>query len=281
MKSLALRSVLSVAALGAALSSHAQVANGGFEVGASENSASISGWGTVGNAFLSSTARFSTPAQGAYQATVATALDGQFGERPGIGVSATAAESQLGLSQGALSAVGNGRASRVSAVTQTVHLNAGDRLLLGYDFLTDEVYKATDPNLSTFDLAPNASRNDFGFFSYSVGGASGIVKLIDTFYGYSRFGPGQSDFTTGLFPTPDSDPLFSESGYLSYAFTASVSGDYLIGLGVADGETGQFGTSGLPSGMLFDDVRIETVPEPASMLALGLGAAAMLRRGRK
>ena len=225
----------------------------------------------MGDAFLSTTARFSTPAAGTYQATLATATDGQLGEHAGNGVAAATAETFLGVTSGSLSNVGNGRASQVSAVRQTIPLNVGDKLLFDYDFLTDEVYKATDPSLSVFDTRPDANRNDFGFLSYAVGGTSSVTKLIDTFYGYSSTGPGQSQFNTGLKPTPDTDPLFSESGYLLYTFTAPVSGSYAFGFGVANGETGQAGTSGSPSGLLVDNLRIvPAVPEPASMAALGL-----------
>lgn len=268
-----------IATFAASVAAHAQVVNGSFEQSASENSTVIPGFASVGNAFLSSTAHFSTPSDGAFQATLATALDGQYGEHAGTGTSAAAAETFLGLNA-PLSSLGNGRVSEVSAIRQTLSLNAGDQLLFDFNFLTDEVYKATNPALSTYDKRPGADRNDFGFFSYAVGGASSATKLIDTFYGYSSTGPGQSDFVTGLSPTPDTDPLFSESGYLLFTFTAPTTGSYTLRFGVANGETGTEGTSSTPSGLLVDNLRIVPVPEPTSMAALGLGLLAAARRRR-
>lgn len=259
---------------------HAQVTNGSFETGASENATAIAGWGTVGDTFLSTNARFSTPPDGSYQATTVTTTDGSYGEHSGVGVTATAAESYLGLSSGAFTGVGNGTASLVSAVRQTIHLNAGDQLLFSYDFLTDEVYKANDPS----DTRPATNRNDFGFLSYSLGGTSKVTKLIDTFYGYSSTGAGADDFSTGLVPTPVTDPLVSESGYLGGSFLATVAGDYTFGFGVVNAEMGAAGTSADPSGLLVDNVRIrpgQPTPEPASLAAVAMGVVAAVRRRKR
>lgn len=262
-------------------SAHAQLVNGSFETGASKNATTIAGWTAVGNAFLSETSNFSTPTSGTYQATVATALDGQYGEHAGSGVTAATAETFLGLPGGALSAVGNGTAVTVSALRQTLTLNAGDKLLFDYDFLTDEVYKATDLAFSASDRRPATNRNDFGFLSVSrAGGTATVVELIDTFYGYTSTGPGQSDFNTGLVPTPETDPLFSESKYLAFTYTVPSAGVYTFGLGVSGGEVGAAGTSGSPSGMLFDNARLILAPEPAT-LAIGFLATTVLGRRRR
>lgn len=284
-----IRSVALLAALVSAGGAQAQVANGSFENLASENGTVIAGWGTIGNAFTSSTARFSTPTSGTYQATLATTLDGQYGEPAGSGASASSAEAFLGLSGGSLTGVGNGGASLVSAISQTVHMNAGDQFIFSYNFLTNEVVETNDPNSSAFDRRPDASRNDFGFFSFSLGGTSSVTKLIDTFYGYNSTGPGPSDFDTGFTITPNSDPLVSESGYLTFTFTASTAGDYLFGLGVANAERGTPGTSGINSGMLFDNVRYVpfvappggTTPAPAAMMAFGVGMLGRARRRKR
>ena len=268
-------------AAGIAAAAHAQVVNPSFETNAAENATTISGWATIGDAFLSNTARFSTPTAGSFQATMATATDGQFGEHAGSGTTAALAETFLGVTSGSILAAsgGSARVGDVSAIRQTFTLNAGDRLLFDYDFLTDEVYKATNPGLSEFNTQPSADRNDFGFLSYRVGALSNVTKIVDTFDGYT---PGtDTAFGTGFLPTPDSDPLISETGYRQYTFLAPVTGSYTFGFGVSTGESGQVGTSGVPSGLLVDNFRVVPVPEPGTWTALVLGATALLRRRKR
>lgn len=207
----------------------AAVTNPRFEAGASKNATAINGWASVGDAFLSETSNFSTPTNGTYQATLARATDGNYGEHAGAAATAAAAETFLGISAGSLSGVGNGIARTASAIRQTIHLNVGDKLTFDYDFLTNEIYKAINPANASFEQRPATDRNDFAFLSYAADGTAGVVKLIDTFYGYSSTGAGQSAFNTGFVPTPDTDPLFAESKYLAYAFTATATGDYAIG----------------------------------------------------
>ena len=129
---------------------------------------------------------------------------------------------------------------------------------------------------SVFNTQPDASRNDLGFLSYRLGALSNVTKIVDTFDGYT---PGTNiTFGTSFVPTPDTDPLFSETGYRLYTFLAPVTGSYTFGFGVSTGESGGVGTSAVPSGILVDNFRVVPVPEPATFALLGLPALALLRR---
>lgn len=259
---------------------NAQVVNPSFESDPNY-STTITGWQRSGHGFTANTALFSTPTKGTYQAVMATGLDGQFNEPAGSGVAAGAAETFLGLSAGSLAAVGNGDVAMISSITQTIHLDAGDKLSFDYNFLTNAVYNDHTAANADFAIRPDADANDFGFFTVSGGAISSVTKLIDVFYGYQNTSSAQDGFNTGFVPTPSTDPFFSESGYQTYTYTATATGNYKIGFGVTDAYTGSSNPL-VNSGLEIDNVRVvAAVPEPATMAALGLGVAALLRRRKR
>ncbi len=159
---------------------------------------------------------------------------------------AASLENFLGLSNGSLSSLGNGVARGGAAIKQTFTANVGDVISFDWNFLTDEG-------------TPNARNNDFAFFSLS-----GLTELADT----------NVSFVDSF------SPFREETGYQTTSYTITKAGTYTLGLGVVN--TGD--VKGL-SGLLVDNVRTETVPEPASMLGIlafgALGGKKLLKRKQK
>ncbi len=158
-------------------------------------------------------------------------------------ISTNSLEEFLGLSTGSLNSLGNGLATGGGAIKQTFTATAGDVISFDWNFLTNEA-------------TPNASYNDFAFVSLN-----GLTELADT--------------TSAFF---DSSTLFrQETGYQTTSFTIATAGTYTLGFGVVN-----VGDSRVPSGLLVDNVRTETVPEPASMLGIlafgALGGKKLLKR---
>ena len=272
--SLPLKHVALILALGASVGAHAQVLNGSFETDAA-NTLAITGWNKVGHGYVATTTNYQDPTQGTKQAVVATALDGTYNEPAGTGVSGATAETALGLAAGRLQGVGNGQVANVSAIYQTIRLNVGDRLLFSAALLTNQVYNTGD----AFSTRPSEANNDFGFLSTSLGSTSSVVKLADMFDGYASTGSSASAFTTAFrYDSDVNDPFLGEGPYRSYTYTATAAGDYRIGFGAANAYTGT-NPNGINSALLVDNVRVvAAVPEPATIAALGLGLAALLRR---
>ena len=154
-------------------------------------------------------------------------------------------ENFLGLAVGSLDDLGTNDARVGSAIKQTVTAKAGDILTFDWNFLTNE--------------STPAFFNDFAFVSLT-----GLNLLADTF----------SPFVTSL------TPFDEETEFQTFSFTFETAGTYTLGLGVAD----IFDTL-VDSGLLVDNVELESVPEPTSILSLlslvALGTGSVLKRQHK
>jgi hypothetical protein len=148
-------------------------------------------------------------------------------------------ETFLGLSAGELT---NWGATEGSAIKQEITVNAGDVLTFSWNFLTD------DPL--------NEQYNDFGFFS--ITGSS--TRLGDT------YSPTSLSFSR----------LAQETGYQPFSYTFASAGTYTLGFGVVDVDRDGGGDTSVNSALLVDNVNVESVPEPFTILgtltALGFGA---------
>ena len=157
-------------------------------------------------------------------------------------------EAFLGLAPGSLDNLGNGNATFGSAIRQTFTGRAGDILTFDWNFLTNEF---TDPSNSF---------NDFSFVSLGL-----LSELADT----------RLPIFLGS-PTPFNE----ETGFRTFSFTIPTTGTYVLGLGVTD-----VGDTVVDSGLLVDNVRLTSVPEPTStlgVLAFGaFGAGSLLKRKRQ
>ncbi len=270
--------VLLVAGLWGSQAKADPILNGGFE-----DPTPFHFWGTVGDTQIQGSLMGVSPTEGLSHALLATYTDGSINPVvvPGAGVAEGTLESGLGLSYGSLSTFSGSTILAGSGISQTVHLVAGEKLSFKWDFLTNQTYN-DGTNMS---IAPSATNNDFSFFNLvneAPGGSSQIFKLADTFYGYSNDPSSAAGFDSGLVLTDPSNPFISETKYQSFSITVSVTGDYLVGAGVAHVTAGGAPDNGVNSGLLVDDFKVAAVPEPASFLGLGLlGMGVVLRRRRK
>ncbi|MDY7024225.1 MAG: PEP-CTERM sorting domain-containing protein, partial [Cyanobacteriota bacterium] len=144
-------------------------------------------------------------------------------------VATASIENFLGLDIGSLDDLGNGTATFGSAIQQTFTANAGDILSFDWNFLTDE-------GTPTFF-------NDFAFVSIIS-----LSELADTTF---------PDFFSSL------SPFNEETGFQSFSFIIPMSGTYSLGIGITDVEDAI-----VDSGLLIDNVALQTVPEPASIFGL-------------
>jgi hypothetical protein len=212
--------------------------NGGFETG------DFTGWTTLGETSIETSAFGSGPTQGTSQASLSTA---------GAAFAGSIIEEFLGLEIGSLTNFGipldpfrlpngdpfpGGVATQGSAIRQTFTANAGDILTFDWNFLTNET--ALFPPL-----------NDFSFVSISS--LQDLAGALD-----QRFQPVISPMTQ----------LFQETGFQPFSFTIPTTGTYTLGIGVTD-----WRDTTKDSVLLVDNVQIASVPEPTSALAvLGFGA---------
>jgi len=266
-----------VAAVAIAGFAGAQVTNPGFE-----DATAFNGWNTTGDAQIQTSALGIVPPEGVNQAFLATFTNAS--STPpvagGSGVSEATLTAALGLNAGDLASFSGGNIDMGSGVVQTVHLEAGQTLTFKWDFLTNQVFNDGDPGDS---FAPDPANNDFAFASIvPTGGGGTIFKLADTFDGFVD-GTGSAGFLSGLVPTSLLTPFFSETTYRTFSWTAGATGDYLIGVGVAQVTAVGAVDNGVNSGVLADDFQVSNpVPEPASMVGLGILCAGLLRRrGRR
>lgn len=203
------------------------IINGGFEIG------NFTGWTTIGETSIETSAFGSTPTSGSSQALLSTG---------GATFADSIIEKSLGLEAGTLDNLGNRDATQGSAIRQTFTAEAGDVLTFDWNFLTGE----ETPNYF----------NDSSFVSINS-----VSKLADTTF---------PSFVSSL------TPFIEETGFQTFSFTIPTTGTYTLGLGVTD-----VGEDTTNSGLLVDNVKIASVPEPSSALGVlvcgALGAVSVLR----
>ena len=158
-------------------------------------------------------------------------------------VTDTNLESFLDLSLGSLDTLLSANVVEGSAIKQTFTVRQGETLSFSWNFLSNE---------TVFDDQPTTF-NDLAFVS--IGGT--VLKIADT---SNLANPSNTIFNT-------------ETGYKTFSYTFTQGGTYLLGIGVVDvDDSNDF----FPSGLLVDNVEIQSVPEPmtilGSLVALGMGA---------
>jgi hypothetical protein len=168
--------------------SHAAIINGGFETG------NFTGWTTIGNASIQTSAFGSGPTEGTFEALVSTAEPT---------VSASTLETFLGVAPGSLNDLGNGNATAGSAIKQTFAANAGDILNFDWNFLTNEF------------TSPTNFYNDFSFVSL------GLVSTL-------------ADTRAPIFLSGTPTPFNQQTGFKTFSFTVPTTGTYTLGIGVTD-----------------------------------------------
>ncbi len=151
----------------------------------------------------------------------------------------------LGIVGTDILALGQGSPTTGSAIKQTITASAGDVLTFDWNFMTDEHNEAP-------------MYNDFAIFSVD-GTPYLLASRLTTFSTLDLVSP-----PTGF----DGQTHYSSQSHL---FTTSGSHDLTYAVF-------NVGDSGHNSVLLVDDVNV-SIPEPSLLAVIGLGGAAILRRG--
>ncbi|HEY9725652.1 MAG TPA: S8 family serine peptidase [Chroococcales cyanobacterium] len=151
-------------------------------------------WNVTGNASIQTAAFGRSPTDGTYQALITNGTGA---------VSDAQLETALGLSAGAIDALGNGNATQGSALQfQSITVQAGDILSFDWNFLTQE-------------STPSKFHNDFGFVAISN---SSLSELADTHSSFIPFSGGFSE----------------QTGYGTFSYQFTQAGTFNVGVGVVD-----------------------------------------------
>ncbi|BAZ48591.1 Na-Ca exchanger/integrin-beta4 [Nostoc sp. NIES-4103] len=202
----------------------------------------FNGWTTLGSASIETATFGSGPTQGNSQALLSTG---------GATFNDSILEKFLALEDESLNSLGKGQVTQGSAIQQTFTAKAGDILSFDWDFLTNEVL-------------PPITFSDFSFVSISSqdNSVSSLLALADV------------TNTTSEFSLTD---FFQETGFQTFSFKLPTTGTYTLGLGVLD-----VGDGDIDSGLLIDNFKLTSVPEPTSGLSLlGFSTLVLLKFRRK
>jgi len=209
----------------------------------------FTGFATIGDTSIVTSTFGSGPTQGTFEALLTTISPYQV--PPGNAADVSILEPFLGLSPGQLSTLTTDPfgVTDGSAITQTFTASKGSVLKFDYNFLTNELLQ----------LPPF---NDLAFVEIG----STLIKLTDV--------------STATLVA--SNTVFAnETGFQTYSYTIPATGTYTFGIGVA-GVEDVFGQSAI----LVDNITLTSgVPEPTSMIPLGIGMATLagysVYRGRR
>lgn len=193
---------------------------------------------TVGDASVVGP-NFFTPAAGSRQALVTTfssAADG--GNVSGTdATTAAGVETFLGLNADTLAANGANLNDASSFKLVRITLNVGDAISFNYNFLTN---------------ATAADGQDFPFVTLQRGGGDPTFQVL------ANVAAAASASTSAFFDHETGNVLFA----LAPVTTA---GTYTLGFGVTDAFDDAVG-----SGLLIDNVQINTVPEPSALVGVAV-----------
>ncbi|MEH1935564.1 MAG: hypothetical protein V7L14_18065 [Nostoc sp.] len=210
-------------------------------VNGSFETGNFTGWSTLGSTSIETATFNSEPTDGTSQALLSTG---------GATFDDSITEKFLGLKTGSLNNFGKGQVTKGSTIQQIFTAKAGDILSFDYNFLTNEV------------LSP-INFSDFSFVSISSSSDSSINSLLEL-----------ADVSNATSTTSLTE-FFKETGFQTFSFKLPTTGTYTLGIGVVN-----VGDTAFDSGLLIDNVKFTSVPEPSFGL-LEFSALALLGLWKK
>ncbi|MBD2562177.1 MULTISPECIES: hypothetical protein [Nostoc] len=205
-------------------------------------SGNFTGWTTLGSTSIETITFGSGSTEGNFQALLSTG---------GATFDGSIIEKLLVLEDNSLNNFDEKEVIKGSAIQQKFTAKSGDVLSFDWNFLTNEVL-------------PPVTFSDFSFVSISSSdnSVSSLLELADV-----------TD-TTSEFSLTD---FFQETGFGTFSLKLPTTATYTLGLGVID-----VGDNDFDSGLLVDNFKLTSVPEPTNELGLlGFSTLVLLRFWRK